>query len=115
MDLTGKLIKKLAIVNGTGKNGSWVKQEILIETPGQYPAKVIVSCWGDKVQELGNYKLGDTLKLSINLESREYNERYYTDVKAWKIEKEGTTSKTKQPVAADNPFKDEEQEDDLPF
>jgi Domain of unknown function (DUF3127) len=92
LDLTGTLIKVLPEVTGAGKNGSWVKQEFVLETADQYPKKVCLSLWGDKVNELKKYALGDNLTASINLESREYNERWYTEARAWRLELAGAAS-----------------------
>jgi hypothetical protein len=85
--LTGRLLNILPQQSGTGKNGTWIKQDFIIETPGEYPRKVCVSAWGDKAGEVSGLSEGDTLQVSVNIESREFNERWYTDVKAWRIEK----------------------------
>lgn len=86
LELTGKLIAVLPEQTGNGKNGTWVKQEFVVETQEKFPKKVCCSAWGDKVDELRNVRQGDTIKVSFNLESREFNSRWYTDVRAWKIE-----------------------------
>lgn len=117
MQLTGKLILVLPLQTGTGKNGQWKKQDIIVETEGQYPKKVCVSVWGDKINE-SLLKAGTMLNISFDVESREYNGRWYTDVKAWKVEPAGSTSAADQPAAADNVYFDEgqmESKDDLPF
>jgi hypothetical protein len=88
MQLTAKLVQLLPLQTGTGKNGEWKKQEIIVETAGQYPKKVCVSVWGDKIDN-NKLKPGNVLKIDFDIESREYNSRWYTDVKAWKIEVEG--------------------------
>ena len=100
LEITGKLYKVLAEQTGAGKNGSWVKQEFVIETAEQYPKKVCCAAWGDKVPTVKNLKLGDNLKVSFNIESREYNERWYTELRAWKIEasSEGADSSSPAPV-----------------
>ncbi len=95
LELTGKLIKVLAPQTGTGKNGNWVKQEFIIETMEQYPKKVCLSAWGDKAEEIKRYGMGDTLRVSVNLESREYNERWYTEARAWRIEDESAASSSR--------------------
>ena len=86
LELVGKLVKTLPEVTGQGKNGTWQKQEFVVETMDQFPKKVCVSLWGDKVNDLKQYAPGDMLKLSLNLESREYNERWYTEARVWRIE-----------------------------
>ncbi len=125
MQITAKLVQVLPAQTGQGKNGEWRKQEIIVETEGQYPKKICISVWGDK---LGGLKLspGTDLNIDFDIESREYNGRWYTDVKAWRVtesESPGTSgpppSKVKSnpssssfpPASAAPP----EFEDDLPF
>lgn len=86
MEIQGKLIKILAPVTGEGRNGAWTKQEFVIETFDQYPRKVCMSVWTDKVAQLQRFQLGDDLRVSFNLESREYNERWFTEVRAWRLD-----------------------------
>ena len=86
LELVGKLVKVLPEVTGQGKNGTWMKQEFILETFDQYPKKICLSAWGDKVSDLKQFAPGDVLKASLNLESREYNERWYTEARAWRIE-----------------------------
>ncbi len=85
MQLTAKLIQVLPLQSGMGKNGEWKKQDIVVETDGQYPKKVCVSIWGDKANE-AILQVGNILDISFDVESREYNGRWYTDVRAWKVE-----------------------------
>lgn len=99
LEITGKLFKVLAEVTGAGKNGSWVKQEFVIETMEQYPKKVCCSAWGEKVSIKG-FQPGDQLKVSFNIESREYNERWYTDLRAWKIEALSGSVESSNPATA---------------
>jgi hypothetical protein len=88
MQLTAKLIQLLPLQTGTGKNGEWKKQDIIVETEGQFPKKICVSIWGDKA-DASMLQIGNQLTLSFDVESREYNGRWYTDVKAWKVELAG--------------------------
>ncbi len=85
MQLTAKLTQLLPIQTGTGKNGEWKKQDIIVETDGQYSKKVCISIWGDKINE-GQLQIGNLLQIDFDIESREYNIKWYTDIKAWKIE-----------------------------
>ena len=85
MQLTAKLTQLLPIQTGTGKNGEWKKQDIIVETDGQYPKNVCVSIWGDKINEQ-QLTVGNTLTIDFDIESREFSGRWYTDLKAWKIE-----------------------------
>lgn len=111
MQLTAKLIQLLPLQIGTEKNGEWKKQEIIVETDGQYPKKICVSVWGDKINE-SQLKLGNNLKIEFDLESREFNGKWYTDVKAWKIEVSGAdatiVSDESDPINWDNLKTDDE-------
>jgi Domain of unknown function (DUF3127) len=117
MQLTAKLTQLLPLQTGTGKNGQWKKQDIIVETDGTYPKKVCISIWGDKISE-SVLKIGSQLSISFDVESREYNGRWYTDVKAWKIEPAGAGASTASAGPIDEPHFEEGQMDskeDLPF
>jgi hypothetical protein len=121
LEITGKLVSLLPQQTGEGKNGQWVKQEFILETTGEYPRKVCISAWGDKARDVENLQPGDVLKLGINLESREYNSRWYTDVRAWKIDKvseSGNSSPAASPSDIPPPSIEDipgEDDNDLPF
>lgn len=115
MQLTAKLVQLLPLQTGTGKNGQWKKQDIIVETSGQYPKKICVSVWGDKIDEK-KLKPGHMLKIDIDIESREYNSRWYTDVKAWKIEIAGGGMEDSSPRDIPPPDVDMSySDDDAPF
>jgi len=79
MNLKGKVVKVLEAKTGEGKNGTWTKQEYVIETGGDYPKQICFEVWNDKFQ----CSMGEDVNVSIDIESREYNGNYYTNVKAW--------------------------------
>jgi hypothetical protein len=124
-ELTGKVLQVLPEQTGTGRNGQWSRQDFIVETQEQYPKKVCFSAWGDKVSQLKTFKTDDTVKVSFNIESREFNGRWYTDLRVWKIET-GLHEKTQggdrfadpglptdlQPLTADDV---NGEKDDLPF
>jgi hypothetical protein len=117
MDITGKVVNLLPLQTGQGKNGVWKKQEFILETPGQYPKKVCLSLWGEKVDEI-KLTPGETITASVNVESREYNGRWYTDVRAWKVAKGSGASNGRSdgPPVGEEPFTpDANATDDLPF
>lgn len=90
LEIEGKIIRKLGVQSGTSARGEWSKQEFIVEyQEGNYPSQVCLNVWGpDKVKELEKYQIGDKVKVSFNINSREYNNRWYTDLRAWKIEAE---------------------------
>lgn len=119
MEFEGIVYKVLPVVKGTSQRGEWVKQEVVFELPGEFNRKLCVGFWGDKAQDAGNLKPGEKVAVSINLESREYNGRWYTEARAWRL-----TCQAAQPAAAPMPdmppFAEEEPyandpADDLPF
>lgn len=117
MEIKGKIHRILPEVKGEGKNGPWRKQEFVIEQNDEYKKLVCVSTWGDKV-DLTKYKQGEPVVAHVNVESREYNNRWYTDIKVWRLEKAGDAA----PTVEDEPLMGESfgdigaaEEDDLPF
>jgi hypothetical protein len=119
MELTGTVIALLPEVTGQGKNGMWRKQEFILEIPSQYPKKVCISLWGDKIDQAG-LAVNETVTASIDVESREYNSRWYTEVRAWKVEKAGNSGSSASAGFAGSPVPPvttftEDESDDLPF
>ena len=88
LEIKGKIIEILPEKSGQSANGEWRKQEYVLETESNYPKKICFMAWGEKIGEF-NLKQGDSVEVSVDLESREYNGRWYTDVKAWKVSKDG--------------------------
>jgi len=121
LELIGRLVKTLPLQSGTSARGAWSKQYFIVETQEQYPKKVCVEAWGERVNELSALATGDMLKVSFNVGSREFNERWYTDVKAWRIEKQGAVQSPAPPAAELAPLPTEDDPfsappvDDLPF
>lgn len=89
MEITGKVFQILDKETGKSARGDWSKQLFVIETNDEFPRKVCIMSWNNKI-DLDSISKGDNVKVSINIESREYNGKWYTDVKAWKMEIIGT-------------------------
>ena len=120
VEIKGKIIEILPEKSGQSANGEWRKQEYILETDTSYPKKICFMAWGDKIGEF-NLQKGENVEVSVDLESREYNGRWYTDVKAWKVSKDG--------MGADNAYANRDQDnneiengsnlslegDDIPF
>jgi hypothetical protein len=115
MDISGKIIQFLPAQTGQGKNGPWKKQEFILETGDTYPKKICIAVWGDKI-DLGSFKPGDTVDVSFDVESREYNGRWYTDVKAWKVlGKQQASGNATYPAPVSGSNASSADDDDLPF
>jgi hypothetical protein len=128
LELEGRIVRKLGVQSGTSARGAWSKQEFVFEyQEGNFPTQVCMNVWGeDKVRELDKYQVGDKVKISFNLSSREYNGRWYTDVRAWRIEPASGYAQPAPeygaqavPMSAPMPSADDMSsplsEDDLPF
>jgi hypothetical protein len=85
MEITGTINQILPIQKGEGKNGPWAKQEVIIETNDQYPKKICISFWNDKINDR-TLIIGNNLKLNISIESREFKDKWYTEIRATKVE-----------------------------
>ncbi|MBD5185711.1 MAG: DUF3127 domain-containing protein [Bacteroidales bacterium] len=102
MEITGKIIQVMDEVGGTSRAGNaWRKREYVLETQETYPKKVCFNFFGDRIDQYP-MQVGDLMTVSFDLESREFNGRWYTDVRAWKAEKAGQNP-ADVPAAAD-PF-----------
>ncbi|CDE09462.1 MAG: DUF3127 domain-containing protein [Prevotella sp.] len=129
--LTGRIIQKLPLVDGVSKAGNaWRKQEYVLETTDNYPKKVCFNFFGDRIDQ-NQLEVGDFVNLSFDIESREYNGRWYTDVRGWRAEKTQPGMPPQQQAAAmgpapqnfgpmpqpqaDNGLAAAESPDDLPF
>lgn len=113
------VIKKITEVQeGQSQAGkAWKKVNFLIETIEEYPVEAAFTVFGEeKVDNFVKFnKVGQTVEVSFNIRSREYNDRFYTDLQAWKVFTLEATEK--EPVAAgDDGFHDAKNvNDDLPF
>jgi len=126
MELTGKIIEVLELQTGAKKDGgTWQKQQYVLETEGEYPKKVCFMVWGDNVDKF-NIQKGELVKVDLDLESREYNGRWYTDVKVWQCRKlddpKKIEGKKAEPLHTSEGFDDDgavdgatDGADDLPF
>ena len=99
MEITGKIIAVLPERGGIAKSGNeWKTQEYVIETHEQYPKKVCFNVFGaDKIAQF-NIQVGDEMTVSFDINAREYNGRWYNDIRAWKVERGTATVPTDIPV-----------------
>jgi hypothetical protein len=117
LKITGTVKQILPEQSGESRNGPWRKQDFILETPGDYPKQVCITQWGDNIESFGVQE-GETLTVHIDIQSREYKGRWYTDVKGWRVEREAAQGGP-PPGHLDGPFPeppaDGGVDDDLPF
>ena len=121
MEIKGKIVSCLPLATGTSAKGGWKKQEYILQTDDQYPKKICFVVWGEKIDEYA-LRENDAVTVAIDIESREFNGKWYTDVKAWKVSKESKGSSSYDeaglPPVPQEPMYTPEQgdtPDDLPF
>lgn len=94
LELTGTIVQVLPYDGGTTKAGKeWRKGVFILETQDQYPRKVAISILNDNIDKYPT-QVGTVVTAHIEIESREWNGKWYTEVKAWQI-----TYPQGQPVA----------------
>ena len=87
LQIEGKLLEKLPVESGVGQRGEWKRQNFIIETIEQYPRKVCIRAWTAQVALLETFQIGEMLSVSINIESHEFQGKWYTEVRAWRIDR----------------------------
>ena len=86
MEISGKIIAVLPLATGEGKNGTWRSQDYVLETYDQYPRKICFNFFNDRIDQFP-LAIGDDVEVSFDIESREYNGRWFTSIRAWKAAK----------------------------
>lgn len=88
MEITGKIIAVLPAQEGVSKAGNaWKKQEYVLETHDQYPKKICFQIFGaDRIAQAA-IQPGEELTVSFDIDSREWQGRWFTSINAWKVER----------------------------
>lgn len=98
MDLIiiGTVKQVQALQGGVSTAGKeWKKQDFVITTQEQYAKDVCIQAFNKTTEYVDNLQIGDNVQVSFNIESKEYQGKYYTQVTAWKIEKINATFESK--------------------
>ncbi|PIF02422.1 MAG: hypothetical protein CR996_00080 [Draconibacterium sp.] len=120
LSIKGKVDKILAPESGVSRAGNeWKKQEFVIETDEQYPRKVCFTLFGDKTSLMDGLTVGEEVEVSFNVESREYNGKWFHNINAWRIDKQSDSPVPDLPPEYNindvPPEPDEDMASDLPF
>ena len=91
MDISGKIIAILPEQGGISKSGNeWKKQEYVLETYDQFPKKICFQFFGaDRIAQ-ANIRMGEDITVYFDIESREYQGRWFTNINAWKVDRKAT-------------------------
>lgn len=109
--VTLTVVKSIGLEKGVSKAGKeWKKLSILCQTDGNYPKQVAITFMGKDIDEALKLKAGSTFETTYQPESKEFNGRWYTELKCWGVSISGnSTPPPKDDFAPDN------DEDPLPF
>ena len=103
MEITGKVVRLGTLTEGTSARGPWRKQELIIETEEQYPRTVCLICWTNQIDEIQRFAPGQSIKAQIDISSREFNGKWYTDVRVWRFDPVDAPIPAQQTVAPAQP------------
>ena len=119
LEITGKVIAVLEKRSGTSKSGNaWVTQEYVIETSEQYPKKCCFSIFGEEKIAACNIKIGETITAHIDIDARQWENKWFNSISAWKIERaaDGVAQAQEVPQQIPNDVPQSGQQGaDLPF
>ena len=87
MEFEGVVFKKLPVSKGVSARGEWQRQDVVFEVPSEFSRKICVTFF-NKPTEADSLVEGQTYVVSVNVESREYNGKWYTDVRAWRVQRQ---------------------------
>lgn len=131
MEVSGKVIQKLPLQEGTGRNGNpWKSQSAILETQDQYPRKICFEVFGEDRINNNPFEVDEIITISFDIDSHEFNGRWYTSIRAYRIQKgvvesapAGAPAPAVAPMAAEAPAADttpfdastSDESTDLPF
>jgi len=100
MEIVGKIIQVLPAQEGVGRNGNpWKLQGYVLETIENYPRKVHFEVFGEDKIKNNPCDIDQIVTVSYDIESREFNGRWYTSIRAWKIQQGDMTQQAAAGVA----------------
>ncbi|MBP3483221.1 MAG: DUF3127 domain-containing protein [Alistipes sp.] len=123
MEFEGVVYKIMPPTSGTSARGEWKRQDVIFELPQEFSRKICVTFF-NKESDVAMLREGMTCTVSVNIESREFNGRWYTDVRAWRIQPKTAEAAPAMPPMPDVPPVESEpsyaaggasEVDDLPF
>jgi len=102
MDIVGKIIQVLPLQEGISKTGNpWKVQSYVLETQEQYPRKVCFEIFGEDRIKNNPCNVDDIVTVSFDIESREFNGRWYTSIRAWRVQQGNMLAQQPAPASAE--------------
>lgn len=122
MEFVGKVLEILPAVTGQSARGTWERQTVVFEQANKQFGKEIAVTFMNKGQDVASLRVGESYTVSFDIESRKYMDKWYTDVRAWRVQPQ--QAQTQPPQQDMPPFMEEPQAsysagagvvDDIPF
>ena len=76
----------ITAINDATQGETWQKQSFVIKSNSKFPSEICFYAWNQVLDQLSRCRLNDIVTVYFNPESKFYQEKYYTELKAWKIE-----------------------------
>lgn len=122
MEFEGTVYKIMPATKGTSARGEWQRQDVIFEMQeGTFARKICVTFF-NKPEDAARLKEGAAYNVGVNIESREYNGRWYTDIRAWRVQPKQNDAPGAAPMPDMPPMGEEPsyaaptaETDDLPF
>lgn len=86
MEFEGKVLEILPPVSGQSARGTWERQTVIFEQPNKQYGKELAVTFMNKSQDVASLRVGESYMVSFDIESRNYQGRWYTDVRAWRVQ-----------------------------
>ena len=114
MEIKGIIIEILPSQTGEGKNGTWEKRAFVLQTNDKFPKTVAIDIWDNKIE---TPKVSDNVIANINIESKEFNNKWFTNIQTWKLEIDGglTNQKPSKSNKESDPIGEGIEPEELPF
>lgn len=106
-------VQKVGERSGEKDGKEWKVVNFLIETKGKYPKKVLLDGFNAVADVVNTLDAGDEVEVIYEPEAKEYNGRWYNQIRCVKLEM--LTKNTKKAVAKKTQVVENEEDDQLPF
>ena len=81
----------------------FTKREFVVKTDEQYPQFIPFELIKDKTSLIDGFKIGDAIKVSFDIRGREWQDRFFINLSAWRVEQVGAPSAGGAPQGAPQP------------
>ena len=101
-------------------SASFKKREIVVTTQEQYPQDILIQFVQDKCYVLNAYKVGQEVKIGINIRGKEWvspkgEVKYFNTIQGWNISAVNASEKPVIEPLKEEPMDLNNDDEDLPF